>query len=480
MTDLPVVVTAAGAQPTPPATLLNALIADVSAVVPGYTARLPGVLIEDVSSTEVAGLVVCDTARVETINSLSPFSANDFLLLELGQVYIGPGSAPAVPTNTSVFVQFVAVDATSAALPGQVISIGFTVSDGTYQYVVQDTGVTGADGISPPLFCQATIAGSWAVPVGSVTQIVTSVPSIIKLTCSNPTAGISGAAAETAAQYRARVLQSGQAISTGTQTLLKTLLGQVFGVQQRLISVRQVSGGGWEVIVGGGDPFLIAGAIFASGTDISKLVASTLSVTAVTKANPGVVTTDLNHGYSTGRVAQINGMVGMTPLNGVNVTVTVIDEKRFSVGVDTSAYPTYVSGGVVTPNLRNQTPNLFNYPDTYAVPFVVPPQQTVTIAVGYSTTALNFASQAAVAQLASPAIADYVNSIAVGQSMSVLLLEDAFETATIGVLPTSQISNLTFAVSINGVSTAPVGKLIFGDPESFFEATSSGITVTQS
>ena len=153
-----------GAQPTPPATLRADLIASVTAVVPGITFTLPASLIEDVSSTEVGALVMCDTAAVETINSISPSTANPFMLSQLGQVYLGPGSAPAVPTNTSVYVVFYAEDASSNPLPGYVIPIGFTVSDGTYQYVVQNGGVTTSSGYSSPIFCQATIPGTWAVP----------------------------------------------------------------------------------------------------------------------------------------------------------------------------------------------------------------------------------------------------------------------------------------------------------------------------
>lgn len=479
--DIPVVVTAAGVQPTPPAALLADLLASVAATNPGYTATLPGSLIEDISSTDIGALIVCDAARVETINSLTPFGANDFLLLQLGQIYIGPGSAPAVPTNTSTFVVFTAIDNDNNPLPGYVIPVGFTVSDGTYQYIVQDGGVTASDGQTGQLFVQASISGSWAVPTNTVTQIVTSVPSGVNLTCSNPVAGTSGAAAETGEQYRSRVLQAGQAVSVGTQQQMKTLLGNVPGVQQRLISVVQQADGGWEVICGGGDPYLTAGAIYASGVDISTLVGSTLAVTNVTQANPGVVTTDLDHGFENGQAAEITGMNGMGPLNGVPLTITVISEKVFSVGIDTTAYPVYISGGVVTPNLRNETPNIYDYPDVYSVPYVNPPQQTVTMVVTYDTTAPNFTSQAAVAQAAGPALAAYVNTVTVGQPMNQLLLRDAFIEAVANIIPESQISVLSFAVSINGVST-PVQagtELIFGDPESFFEATTAGIVVEQ-
>jgi hypothetical protein len=471
-----------GAQPTPPATLLADLIASVTAVVPGITFILPASLIEDVSSTEVGALVMCDTAAVETINSISPSTANPFMLSQLGQVYLGPGSAPAVPTNTSVYVVFYAEDASSNPLPGYVIPVGFTVSDGTYQYIIQNGGVTTSSGYSSPIFCQATIPGTWAVPTNSVSQIVTSVPGTITLTCTNPTPGTSGGPAETQAQYRARVVQAGQAISTGTPQQLKTLLGQVPGVQQRLISVVQAENGNWEIIVGGGDPYEVANAICDSGINIQGVTGSTLAITAVTQAVSAQITTDINHGYSAGQQATATGIVGMTNLNGILFTVeTIIDEKNFTINVNTTGFPAYVSGGVLSPNLRNVTVSIYDYPDQYAITFVNPPQQTVTIAVTWNTTGPNFVSQSAIKQLAGPVIAAYINSIPVGQPINALELDDAFIEAVASVLPESQISVLTYAVSINGVSTPPQSgtKLYQGDPESFFEATFAGITFVQ-
>lgn len=485
MADIPVVVTAAGPVPTPPAVLRAALIAGVTSTNPGYTANLPGSMIEDMASTDVGALVIIDSAQVETINSLTPFGANDFLLLQLGQIYIGPGAAPAPPSNTSVQVVFTVAarnpDGTPGdPIPGFVIDRGFTVTDGTYQYVVQDGGATASSGISDALFCQSPTVGTWAVAPNTVSQIQTSFPNTVIVTCSNPLAGVSGGPAETSEQFRSRVLQSGQAIATGTATLLKTLLGNVSGVQQRLVSVRQRPGA-WEIIVGGGDPYQVAYAIYDSGLDISTLVGSTLSVVGITQANPGVVTTDLNHGYSNGQIAEIAGVVGMVPINGVPLTITVIDQKSFSVGISTLGYPAYESGGVVTPNLRNESPSLNDYPDIYTVPFVNPPQQTVAMTATWSTTAPNFVSQAAVSQLAAPALAAYVNAIVVGAPINILVMESVFLTAIASVLAASQVSALTFAVSINGVPTAPTAgtKLIQGDPESYFQSTTAACTVLQ-
>lgn len=479
--DIPVVVTSAGPQPTPPAALLAALLASVSATNPGYTATLPGSLIEDISSTDVAALSTIDTARVEAINSISPYLANLFTLAQLGQIYLGPGEAPATPTNTSVYVEFtVAFAQTSLPAPGYTIPVGFTVQDGTYQYVVQDGGVSDSSG-NVTLFCQATIAGVWTVPPNTVNQIVTSVPTGYTVTCTNPAAGVSGAIAETAEQYRARVLQAGQAVSQGLPTMLKTLVGLVSGVQQRLISMVQQSGGGWEVIVGGGDPYQVAGAIYDAMFDVSTLVGSVLTVTGITQASPGVVTFDKNHGYSNGQVFEINNVVGMTQINGLSLNATVVDEKTVSVGISTIGFSPYISGGVATPNLRNVTVNITDYPDDYSVTFVNPPQQTVTMSVAWNTTQANFASAAAVAQAVAPAMANYINSIYATQPINLIVAEQVFVTAVAGILEPSSISVLTFEVFINGILTAPQAgtQLVYGDPESYFSAASGGITVTQ-
>ena len=479
--DIPVVVTSAGAQPTPPATLQITLLTAVAALAPGYTANLPLSLIEDVSSTDVGALVICDTARIETINSVTPYGANEFVLAQLGQLYLGPGSAPAVPTNTSVTVLFTVLNASnSTPAPGYTILQGFTVSDSIYQYVVQDGGVTDSNGHAS-LFCQSPQSGTWAVAPNSVVNPVTSVPIQWTMTCTNPLAGTASTISETAEQYRARVIQGGQAISQGMTTMLKTLVGLVPGVTQRLISVLQQTGGGWEVIVGGGDPYLVAGAIFDALFDVSTLVGSSLNVTGITQANPGVVTLDKNHGYANGQVFQITGALGMLPINGVNLTATVVDEKRLSVGINTTGYPAWTSGGVVTPNFRNASVNITDYPDVYTIAFVMPPAQTVTMNVSWNTTQANFVLGASVAQVAAPALANYINSIVVGQPINELVAEEVFTAAVAGILQPYQISVLTFTVLINGVVTAPqMGtRLVYGDSESYFTTNSGSILVSQ-
>lgn len=469
MSVLPIVLSVSGYVPQAPAVLRAELIAAVAATNIDYTANLPGSLIEDISSTDTFALVQCDSAFGELVNSITPYGANAFILNQIGQML---GVPLGQESNTSVFVVF-------TGPPGFLIAEGFTVSDGSHQYVVQDGGIIATSGMSQPLFCIATDPGSWAVPATTVDQLVTSVPSSITLACNNPQDGIPGGDAETEDSYRARVLQANLAASQGMARYLKTFLGNVPGVQPRLISPRQLVGGGWEIIVGGGDPYEVAYAIYTALFDISTLTGSVLTVAGVTKANPGVVTTNLNHGFSTGQVITITGALGMTAINNTPFTITVIDEKSFSIGINTTGLPTYTGGGVVSPNLRNVIVSINDYPDTYTIPIVVPPQQSVTMTVTWNTTSTNIVSDAAVSQLATPALVDYVNSIFAGQPMNQFVLDTKFQAAIASILPAPLLTRLIFQVSIDGIGVTPVSGtgIIAGDPESFFFTDETLITV---
>ena len=461
-------ITTAGAIPASPTDLLNAEITAATALAPGLTANLPGSLVEDMASTAAGAVVVQDQACVDLVNSISPATANPSILYQLGQVY---GVEQGQGSNTSVFVVF-------TGLAGFVIPVGFTVSDGTYQYTVQDGGIIATSGQTTPLYCLATVQGSWAIPSGTVTQVITSVPAGFTLTVTNPDDGLPGLEAQTIASYQAQVVQAGMVTCQGVPTFIKTRLQKVIGVQARLISIRLIATNEWEIICGGGDPYEVGHAIFASVPDISNLVGSTLSVTAITTANPGVVTTDLNHGYATGQVVTIAGVDPVWFDN--DYTITVIDEKSFSIGVNTTGHA-YVSGGVVTPNLRNITTSVEDYPDVYNITYVNPPSQTVEVVITWNTISTNLVSPTAVAQLTIPYIVAYLNSIPVGFPINTYELQDAFQNAVSAIIPPSQISKIDYVVAINGIATAPTAGtlLIYGDPESYFSTNNSLITVVQ-
>ena len=70
------------------------------------------------------------------------------------------------------------------------------------------------------------------------------------------------------------------------------------------------------------------------------------AISAITKASPGVVTSTA-HGLETGDKVVLSGISGMTELNGQEVTITSLTSSTFSIGISTSAYGTYTSGGNV-------------------------------------------------------------------------------------------------------------------------------------
>jgi hypothetical protein len=72
------------------------------------------------------------------------------------------------------------------------------------------------------------------------------------------------------------------------------------------------------------------------------------ALTGITEADPGIITSN-GHGLTTGDKVYLDGIFGMVELNGTVVTVTVVDDDEFSIGVDTLSYTTYTAGGAFYP-----------------------------------------------------------------------------------------------------------------------------------
>lgn len=261
MSDLPVSYDIAGPVPKTTAELRQLVVDTAVSLSPGITTDLPGSLIEDMTSTSVGALVVCDQARVDLINSCSPYAANLHLLAQLGEIY---GVPRGQGSNTSVYVVF-------TGPPGFAIPKGFTVGDNSYLYTVQRDTMIPESSQTAPVYCLASAEGSWAVPAGSVNQIKTSVPDSYNLTCTNFTAGLPGAAEQDYTSYRAQVLQSGMFGVQGTPDCYRAALQAVTGVKENLISYRQATLGSWVAVAGGGDPYEVAFAIYQAVPDISLL-----------------------------------------------------------------------------------------------------------------------------------------------------------------------------------------------------------------
>jgi hypothetical protein len=85
---------------------------------------------------------------------------------------------------------------------------------------------------------------------------------------------------------------------------------------------------------------------------------TTLSVTAITQANPGVVTTSTAHGFTNGQAFQITGATGMSNVNsqlyytkttgyGTTQFALYLDPNQIQ-GVNTTSFPAYTGGGTLT------------------------------------------------------------------------------------------------------------------------------------
>lgn len=88
------------------------------------------------------------------------------------------------------------------------------------------------------------------------------------------------------------------------------------------------------------------------------------TITGITKANPAVVSLTA-HGFANGDKIYITGVGGMVEVNNLEFTVTVVNANSFSIGVNSTAYTTYTSGGlakkiveVTTPYLEADLPTL--------------------------------------------------------------------------------------------------------------------------
>jgi hypothetical protein len=262
--NFPIVISSTGLQPQDPADLLQQLLDKVAVTNPGYTPNLPGSLIEDISSTDVAAMALSDSAKVELINSLTPDGANQFLLLKLGSIY---GVPYGQPSNTSVFI-------VGAGTVGYPIPDGLLVSDGSNTFQVARGATIAGGGVSPPMQAVALLGGSFGVPANTVTQIITSIPTTVNLTVNNPQVGTPGGSAESWSSYRSRVLQAGLSACVGSPRYIKTLVGRVPGVQKVSV-ISTISGP--RVIVVGGDPYGIADALFRSYDNPNGFVGSGIS-----------------------------------------------------------------------------------------------------------------------------------------------------------------------------------------------------------
>jgi len=82
-----------------------------------------------------------------------------------------------------------------------------------------------------------------------------------------------------------------------------------------------------------------------TGTTVELAAEDGSAIEAVTRANPGSVNSTA-HGFTTGNEIHFHDVGGMTQLNGNGYTITVINANNYTIGVDTSAFTTFTTGGL--------------------------------------------------------------------------------------------------------------------------------------
>jgi hypothetical protein len=99
--------------------------------------------------------------------------------------------------------------------------------------------------------------------------------------------------------------------------------------------------------------------VYRNGLQV--LTGSAKTITAVTKANPGVITSN-SHGFSNGEEIYITGVGGMTQLNDRNYIVANATTNTFTLtdlfgaAINTTAFTTFTSGGTADKIYQISTP----------------------------------------------------------------------------------------------------------------------------
>src|SRR6516165_2437974 len=125
----------------------------------------------------------------------------------------------------------------------------------------------------------------------------------------------------------------------GANALLLNQLGILYGVDQ------------YVVIVGCGDPFQVAHAIWQADFYTPGLTGATLKIAGIINGNPTTIVTSNNHNLVTGDVEQFLGIVGgPSHLNFQQYPVTVTGDQTFTIPIDSTPWGPYQYGGTITPN----------------------------------------------------------------------------------------------------------------------------------
>jgi len=202
--------------------------------------------------------------------------------------------------------------------------------------------------------------------------------------------------------------------------------------------------------------------------DNGAVLEANKTITAITKANPGVVTSTA-HGFSNGDTVVITGVVGMTQVNGKRFKVASVTANTFAlqdidgVNVNTTSYTTYTSGGIAnrvyTLTTTYLTADLFNikYAQSADVMYLCHPEYSVKKLSRTGHTSWTITE------------VDFSNGPFLDHNITTTTLNPSHRLA--GQSTTVTASSTTGINDGNGFTSADIGRLVHFD-DGHFEITS--------
>lgn len=151
---------------------------------------------------------------------------------------------------------------------------------GTTTLYVKEQAIIGSTGTKDVL-CESKQEVVVVIPANTITTLVDVLPTVTSVT--NPDAGTSGIPAESIEDFKKAVYNEIQSERYGSTTRARSLLREITGVESRLIHFRTmqfpvtdegvtVYYQGIECVVGGGDDYEVAGALFTAFLQTKNLL----------------------------------------------------------------------------------------------------------------------------------------------------------------------------------------------------------------
>ncbi|MCZ9850163.1 baseplate J/gp47 family protein [Brachyspira hyodysenteriae] len=235
--------------------LLNQAIEKVE----GFT-DLPSGIQNNLLDESVLDIVEIQDMLANVMNSISPSYANDFIVRELGEAFGLKIKDQALPNTTITFY----------GLAGVIIPEGLEVgnADGSKKFITTKSDIINATG-QVSIYCEGADYYDTPTPANTLNILLNQVLNVTS--CTNLNDAVETTPAETISEFRSRFQTRALANRSGTVATLDNALKEIEGTVDRLCTYKAsqiveegVSKAVLEIIVGGGDDYSVALAIFNS------------------------------------------------------------------------------------------------------------------------------------------------------------------------------------------------------------------------